>query len=203
MNAFSRNLFAALMSVALLSSCSRPVAYFQKSQRESFTTTASGPAVAPTSVITETPAEQPAQAVAVVAEVPAVQAVAAVAQLDAMVSSDSKLAADKSVQKRMNRVKQMLATATQKSALNTAPEQPQKMNFLQRMMVKKMNKRISKQLAPEHPDKPMANKTILVAGAVVLLIGLLLIVLGSAGGLSTIVLGAGIVLLLVGLLTGS
>ena len=77
------------------------------------------------------------------------------------------------------------------------------MNFLQRVMVKKMNKRISKQLAPEHPDKPMANKTILVAGAVVLLIGLLLIVLGSAGGLSTIVLGAGIVLLLVGLLTGS
>ena len=106
-------MFAALMSVALLSSCSRPVAYFQKSQRESFTTTASGPAVAPTSVITETPAEQPAQAVAVIAEVPAVQAVAAVAQLDAMVSSDSKLAADKSVQKRMNRVKQMLATASE------------------------------------------------------------------------------------------
>ncbi|MBC7568720.1 MAG: hypothetical protein H7319_03165 [Spirosoma sp.] len=205
MSCLSKQLLAALVGVALLSSCSRPVAYFQKNQRETFATTTTASVVATTPVITEISTLQPIQEIAVVAEVPAqlVQTATAVAQLDAMVSNDNKLTTDKSVQKRMSRVKQMLIAATQKSAVNTTPDQPQKMNFVQRMMVKRMNKRINKQLAPEHPDKPMANKTILVAGAVVLLIGLLIILLSGSGGLSGAFLGAGVIILLVGLLTGS
>lgn len=201
MNTISKNLFATLMGVVLLSSCSRPVAYFQKSQRETYVVKVDAPVVTPaeTPVGTVTEPIAPAEISAVQAD----KATAALDQLDAMVRNDSKLATDKSVQKRVNRVKALLATATQKNALTTAPEQPQKMNLVQRLMVKKMNKRINKQLAPENPNKPMANKTILVAGAVVLLVGLLILVLGTSSALSSILLGAGIVILLVGLLTGS
>ena len=188
-------LFGLLMAF-LFTACSRPVAYFQKSQRESFATK--------TTASVETPIVAVVADPATAMETPAVQpapAQAALAQLDAVVSSDNKLAANKSVQKRMNRVKTLLAAATQPSAVNTAPSQPQKMNLVQRMMVKKMNKRINKQLAPEHPNKPMANTPILVTGAIAVIVGLVLLLIGS-GTVGTIVLLAGAVVLLLGLLTG-
>ena len=47
-------------------------------------------------------------------------------------------------------------------------------------MVKKINKKITHQLAPQNPEKAMANKTILATGAIAVIIGLLILLLGGS-----------------------
>lgn len=185
------------MLIVLSAACSRPVAYFQKSQRESFAVKTNAPAA----TITETNVSAVTEPTVAV-ETPAVQAAQATAafnQLDAMVSTNSKLAADKSLQKRMNRVKVLLATATQKSAVAGAANVtsvPHKMNLMERTVLKKMNKKIKNHLAPE---KPMA-KSMLTIGLIIGIIGLLLIILNVASPLGIIALVAGLILVLVDLL---
>ena len=202
MNTFSKSVFSALLGAAMLSSCSRPVAYFQPSTREHFTSTVS--TEAPKSVV-ETPAiETPAPAVATPAEQVA-QATETMNQVDAMVRNDSKLAANKTVQKRLNRVRTLLASASAKTTMSpNETAAPKKMSLMERLVIKKMNKKISKQLAPTNPDKAMAIKGVLALGAVVLIAGLLLLLLSAAGstGATIGIIGiiAGLALLLIGLI---
>ncbi|AUD03743.1 hypothetical protein [Spirosoma pollinicola] len=199
MSMFSKHIFTALLGAAVLSSCSRPVAYFQPGAREHFAT-------APTKVSTENVATGTSEITAPVAEAPAEQvakAATALDQMDAMVRNDSKLSADKSVQKRLNRVRTLLASTSAKSTLApTEVSAPKKMNLVERMMVKKMNKKISKQLAPANPEKTMSNQGTLAAGAVLVIIGLLLLVLtsGTAATVGLVAILVGAVILLVGLL---
>ena len=196
MSTFSKHLFAALLGTAFLASCSRPVAYFQPSAREHFAAAAATSAipvvVAPISAADlATPADQVAQASV------------ALDQVDAMVRNDSKLSADKTVQKRLNRVRKLLATASAKSTLTpTAVSAPKKMNLMERLMLKKMNKKISRQLAPTNPGKTMVSTGTLATGAVLVIVGLLLLLLttGTAATVGLIALLVGAVVLLVGLL---
>lgn len=201
MNTFSKPLFTALFGIAILSSCSRPVAYLQPSAREHFATTASQETqknVAETVAV-----ETPAQTVATPAEQVA-QATETLNQVDALVRNDSKLSANKTVQKRLNRVRNVLAAASNKTSLSAnGTTAPKKMSLVQRLVIKKMNKKISKQLAPANPDKAMAVKGILALGAVILIAGLLVLLLSSGGTAATIgVIGivAGLALLLIGLI---
>lgn len=199
MNTFSKQLFTSLLGVVILSSCSRPVAYFQPSAREHIVSTAP-----PTTLLVapQTPVDQ----APVIGTSPAQQLVHASSTLnevDALVSTNNKLAANKTVQKRLNRVRALLASASTRASLNpTEVAAPKKMNLVERLMVKKMNKKISKQLAPNNPDKAMINSGTLATGAVLVIVGLLLILLttGTAFTVGVIALLAGAVLLLVGLL---
>ena len=198
----TQQLLASLFMLVFLAACSRPVAYFQPTTREQFATTpapvksvnsvessAPVPAVVPASDVTTTPTEQLAQANV------------ALDQVDAMVRNDSKLSADKTVQKRLNRIRTALAATPSKVTVTPgAINAPKKMNLMERLMMKKLNKKISRQLAPNNPNKAMANTGVLAAGAVLVILGLVLLLVGSSSAVSVILILAGAVVLLVGLL---
>lgn len=196
----SNSLLSSLLMILVIAACSRPVAHFQPGQREHFSAKATSEATAPITspVLTETPAQQP---VTTSAEQLA-QTNSALDKVDALVRNDSKLAENKSVQKRLSRIRTLLAAQPSDRQTTTAVTAPKKMNLMERMMVKKMNKKISRQLAPANPDKTMINSGTLATGAVLVLVGLLLLLLTSGTGatIGLIALIVGAVLLLVGLL---
>ncbi|GAB3703967.1 hypothetical protein GCM10027592_34710 [Spirosoma flavus] len=195
----SSQLLASLFMIAVFAACSRPVAYFQPSAREHYTQ-------APAKSEVVRPIEVTAPAVAAPVATPAEQVAQANAQLDkvdALVRNDSKLAADKTVQKRLNRIRALVASTSAKASVASVESgSTKKMNLMERMMLKKMNKKISKQLAPANPEKTMISSGTLATGAVLVLIGLLLLLLttGTGATLGLIALIVGAVLLLVGLL---
>lgn len=199
MKTTTQRLLVGLLMTTLFAACSRPVAHFQPSQRDYFTAPSGAPvatvdakAVPEVSPATDAPSTQPLAQISPV-----------MAQLDAYVRNDSRLAADKKVEKRLNRVRTLLAVASSANSVSpTATTAPRKANLMERLVLKKINKKINKQLAPQNPNKPMVNTGILATGAVLVIVGLLLILLtsGTASTLGVIVLLAGAVLLLVGLL---
>ncbi|AQG78380.1 hypothetical protein [Spirosoma montaniterrae] len=204
MNTFTKHVATALLGVAFLSSCSRPVAYFQRGPVENYhtpkteTVAVVTPAEAPQPVVVEAPTVDVTPAPAVVAATPASQveqAQTALKKLDAYVRNDSKLASNKKLAQRMERVNTALAATSAKAAVTTPTAAPQKMTFAQKLMVKKMNKDIKDKMMGK---KAMA-KSVLVIGAVVAIIGLILILLG-VGGLGVIALIVGLVLMLLDLL---
>lgn len=204
MNTFSRYFFATILGATILSSCSRPVAYFQPSAREHFATAQSKTAPAK---IAETPSPALVETTTPIAIADPTEQVAkanvALDQMDALVRNDSKLSADKSVQKRLSRVRTLLASASAKASLTpTEVSGPKKMNLLERMMLKKMNKKINKQLAPANPERAMAIQPLLVLGAILVIVGLLLLIFGSGTATTIGLIGllGGAVLLLLGLL---
>ncbi len=199
MNLITQRLGIALLLTGLLSACSRPVAYFQKSEREAITRSAASPAT-PASVVAQS--EQPT--VATPAATPAsqlAQATAALTQVDAYVRNDSKLATNKKIAGRLNRMKQLLATASANhTATPTATASPRKMNLLERMAVKHLDKQVKHRLSPERTHKAMASTGILAVGAIAVIVGLLVLLLGGSSALGVIVLLAGAIVLVVGLL---
>jgi hypothetical protein len=198
MKTTTQKLLAGLLMTTLFAACSRPVAYFQKSQREQFATAQPQAITAPAVDVATT--EQTASTAAPTTQQLA-QANVALDQMDALVRNDAKLAANKTLQKRMSRIRSMVATASTNATLTpSALNAPRKANLVERMVLKKLNKKISKQLAPANPDKAMASTGVLAAGAVVVIVGLILLLTGAASGLGVILLLAGAVVLLVGLL---
>ena len=200
MKTFYKVLFAALFAPLLLASCARQQAYFQPTARESFKT---APAVAVAQPAEIAPL---AEAVSVVLQpAPAVQlaqAKQAISEVEAYVRNDSKLASNKKLTKRMTRLNELMTTSVEKTASETDVASTKKMNLMQRFMLKKMNKKISHQLAPANPEKAMAVKGILALGAVILIAGLLLVLLTTGTGATIGVIGiiAGLALLLIGLI---
>jgi hypothetical protein len=198
----TQSLLASCMMVTLFAACSRPVAYFQPTHREQFATApAKIESVTSTEVATPVVAETPAVAAAPTEQV--AQSAATLDQVDALVRNDSKLAADKSVQKRLTKVRSLLAETSARAAATPAvTAAPKKMNLIERLVLKKMNKKISKQLAPNNPNKPMVNRGLLVGGIILLLVGLLLAILASGTGstIGVIILLLGAISLVLGLL---
>lgn len=200
-NTFTKHICAALMGVAILSSCSRPVAYFQRGPVEHYNT----PKTETVAVATPAEVAQPAEAVevaptAVATPAPAeqvAQANVAMTQIEAYVRNDNKLAADKKLNKRMDRVKTMLATATANASLApSATASTKKASLLERMALKKIDKQIKNKLSPE---RTMA-KSLLTIGLIVGVVGLILLLLGVANPLGLIALIVGLALVLVDLL---
>ena len=203
MNIFSKSLLTACVGVAVLSSCSRPVAYFQKSQRETF----KSPPTETVAVVAPVEASQPeVQPVVVTPEAlvaapnpveQVAQAKAAMKQLDAYVKNDSKLAGNKKLAKRMARATELLAEA---EANPTAVAAPHKTTFMERMVLKKMDKKIKAKMAPEDAKGLLDNK--IRTGAIVGVIGLLLAIIfgGFVGVIGVLLLAAGIVLIVWGVL---
>jgi len=201
---FSKHIVAALLGTAVFSSCSRPVAYFQPTAREHYATApAKAAPVAQVEMAAPVAAQTPATATVAAPSEQVAQTTAALDQVDAMVRNDSKLSADKTVQKRLNKVRTLLAASSAKAALApTEANAPKKMNLMERVMLKKMNKKISKQLAPANPEKAMVNSGTLAGGAVLVIVGLLLLILttGTAATVGLVAVLVGAVILLIGLL---
>ncbi|GAB3722767.1 hypothetical protein [Spirosoma lituiforme] len=204
MRMFSKHIVAALLGTAVFSSCSRPVAYFQPTAREHYATApAKAAPVAQVEMAAPVAAQTPATATVAAPSEQVAQTTAALDQVDAMVRNDSKLSADKTVQKRLNKVRTLLAASSAKAALApTEANAPKKMNLMERVMLKKMNKKISKQLAPANPEKAMVNSGTLAGGAVLVIVGLLLLILttGTAATVGLVAVLVGAVILLIGLL---
>jgi hypothetical protein len=203
MSQLSKHLFAAFIGAAILSSCSRPVAYFQPSARESFKS------VQPQTVATVTPVEatQPAaeaEVATAVVSTPVEQQIAqtkqAVDQVEAYVRNDSKLASNKKLAKRMVRLNEMLATTSNKAAVSTNAASTKKMSFMERTMLKKIDKKIKNHVAPDQTNAMNSNVRL---GVIIGIIGLLLLILGGGGALGiigAIGLVVGLVLILLGVI---
>ena len=183
---------AALVGIALFSSCSRPVAYFQR-----------GPA--DPAIVRQTQTVASATAVPVVA-LPT-ESVAQVTETlpssDAYVSVSSKPVTHKQVNERSVRMTNLLGSA--RATLSpTATHAARKMNGIQRLMLKQLNKRIGHQLAPNHPEKALVKTGKLVGSLVLLIGGLLLLILGTGtvafiGLIVSLVGGVGVVVSLFGI----
>ncbi len=131
MNTLSKNLFAALMGAALLSSCSRPVAYFQPSQREHFTPVKTETVAVVTPVEAAQPAVAPTPAAPVAApDEQVAQAKQLMSQVDAYVRNDNKLASNRKLTKRMARVNELLTTETAKTTLAVNTTTTKKMSLM-------------------------------------------------------------------------
>ncbi|GAB4019962.1 hypothetical protein GCM10028808_59520 [Spirosoma migulaei] len=191
-NLFVKQLCTVLIGTVILSSCSRPVAYFQRSPVEPATlfNTQTAAISTPTQAIlvpteTLTPANDTSK------------------QLDIYARTDSRLVANKKLSKRMDRERNLLATSFGVKAA-TGANTPRKMNMVERLMLKKVNKQINRQLAPTHPEKAMLSRGYLIGGGAVLLIGgLLLLIIGTGTaafiGLIIALIGAvGLILALFG-----
>ena len=198
MSYLSKNLLAALVGVAVLSSCSRPVAYFQKSQRENFKATPVEHVAVVTPIESVQPAVETPAAVATPSPAePVAQAKAAMNQLDAYVKNDSKLAGNRKLAKRMARANALLAEA---EANPTAVTAPHKATFMERIVLKKLDRKIKSKMAPEQTKAFLDNK--IRNGVIVGAIGLVLAIFvsGVVGVIGSLLLAAGIVLIVWGVL---
>lgn len=200
MRAFSKYLFAALLGTAIISSCSRPVAYFQPTAREQFksTPTEAIAVVSPTEAIDVSAVEAPTPAPATPAE-QVTQTKQAVSQIEAYVRNDSKLASNKKLTKRMERLNELLTTANTKAPVTANTASTKKTTLMERMMLKKLDKKIKNHVAPDDTKAMNSNMRL---GLIIGLIGLLLLIIGSGalsviGGIALIV---GIVLVVLGLI---
>ncbi|OIN59518.1 hypothetical protein BLX24_09545 [Arsenicibacter rosenii] len=127
---------------------------------------------------------------------------AALARYEAVASADNNLSVSEKqkLDKRMGRIKQLLATTS--FTETSAKASTHKTTAMERMMVKKINKKIQQKMYPEKAQKAQLNTGVLTGGAVLVILGLLLLLLtsGTAATLGLVSLIVGAVLLLIGLL---
>ncbi len=151
----------------------------------------------------EVVASEPVAVAPVVAETPAAPVAAnatineALTKAEAYASTKARPADARKLERRITKIREVLA-ANPQQALTTNNAVSQKTTLVKRMMLKSMDKKIQKHLAPE---QPMRSST-LTAGLVIGLIGLLLLLLttGTAATIGLIALVVGIVLVILGLL---
>ena len=201
MNASTKHTILALAVTALLGSCSRPVATFQPSKAERFYSAQAtvAPVVSP-----EIAASEPVAAVTPVAVAEAVPANVtveqALAKAEVYASTNARPADARKLERRITKIREVLAQSPQQTEATAGmvAGTAKKSTMVQRMMLKSMDKKIQKHLAPE---QPMRSQT-LTAGLVVGLIGLLLLLLtsGVAATIGLVALVAGIVLVILGLI---
>lgn len=164
---FTRLLYTALLAVVMFTSCSRPVAYFQRGSGTASVAVGgqTGTTTAPVQRLTEPMLSlEPANTT--------------VDQSEAYARKDSRPATDKTLNKRMVGIGKVLAYPDQKLGLQ-ATNTPQKMNGVQRLLLRKLNKHLSKTLAPSHPEKAMVMKGKLIGSVVLLIAGLLMLIMGT------------------------
>ncbi len=90
----------------------------------------------------------------------------------------SQLPASKSLGSRMNRIERLLVSTdgTQRLAETKSSRH---LTGMERLALRKINKQISYQLAPNHPQKPMIKKGKLLISILVLIAGVLLLTLST------------------------
>ena len=74
---------------------------------------------------------------------------------------------------------QNLLTTTHSQLAPTETQAPRRMNLVERLIVKKMNRKISHQLAPNSPQKALISRGKLIVGIVLLVGGLAMLIAGT------------------------
>ncbi|MVM28748.1 hypothetical protein GO755_01795 [Spirosoma sp. HMF4905] len=202
MRTLTKSLVAVCLGTVILSSCSRPVAYFQPSAREQFKSPQANAVATVTPVETAksteiTPATPEATPAPAAAEQIA-QAKQAVGQLEAYVRNDNKLASNKKLTQRMARLNTLMTSASDKAVTSTNVTSAKKMTFMERTMLKKIDKKIKNHVAPDQTKVMNSNIRL---GLIIGIIGLLLLLLGGGsvlGILGLIGFIVGLVLILIG-----
>ncbi|GAB3751034.1 hypothetical protein [Spirosoma pomorum] len=203
MQTFSKQACAALLGLMVMASCSRPVAYFQRGPVDHYKTNVATVTpvteAAPEVGVAETPAVVPSEATVAEAEAQLVQAKTTMNEVEAYVRNDNKLASNKKLTKRMERVKTMLNSVSAQKLATTASAK--KAGLVERMVAKRLDKQVKNKLAPESPTKTMA-RSMLTIGVIVAVAGLLLLLIGNTAGavIGGIALVVGLVLILLDLL---
>ncbi|GAB4015891.1 hypothetical protein [Spirosoma koreense] len=174
---FVQRIGALLVGIAVLSSCSRPVAYFQRGPVESSLPKASVVTIA-SPVQTANPA---------VREFPETDLTSTLAE--ASVGNTRNESTGQQLARHAVRAKSLLASPQATKAVASS----RKLNLVERLVLKKLNKKISKQLAPNHPEQAML-KTGTLIGSLVLLVGGLILLIAGTGTVAFI----GLILSLIG-----
>jgi len=206
MKALSKNAFYALAATVLMTACNRPVATYQKMPVERFTshTTVTAPAevASQTPEVATAPARITNQEVLVSSAQPADVAAATKSLDEAVASAEKKVAGNAKLEKRMARVRTMLAEVNAKATAPTTAMTAKKMTVAERVMLKKLDKKLNKTFAPE---KTNALDRTTRAGIILGIVGLLFALLfgGVLGVLGVLALIAGVVLILVGVLNNA
>jgi hypothetical protein len=192
-----KNVALALTGVALFTACSRPYATYQPSASARIATQeVSAVAVAPT----HAPVLAPTLAEPTAAATVNPTATALRTQLAEAVASNKTAVADKRVQQRLARIDRVLAVAEKSAVAPVASSR--KLTLTERMMLKKVSKKINRTLSPEEAKATPSNTRL---GLIIGVVGLLFILVGGIAGSGVIVLLGllgliiGLVLLLLGL----
>lgn len=205
MKTSSQNVFYALIATVLLSACSRPYATYQKMPVEHFASQKPKAApVLPAETVTaevKTVAVTPPQSEPVPAATPSTDFAQVQKAVDQVVASSDNKVANNKLQKRMARIQSMLTnTSSRSSETSKQATVAKKPNLAERLMLKNVDKKIKRALAPSHPNAPKAVNIIVTVGAIVALIGLILFLATSSNAIGVTLLVVGLVLLLVGLI---
>ena len=193
---FIHRLCIALTCIGLLSACSRPIAYFQHTVATSATSQR-------TQRLSEVSIMAAVDGASIVtAHSPSASHIS-VSQFEAYVRNDVRLATNKKLHTRMERLKNALSESVKEKTRNvTSMHIARKMNVVERLMLKKLNTRVKNHLAPTHPERAMVNRGLLSGGAILFIIGLLLLLFttGTASAIGLIALLIGILALILGLI---
>ncbi|GAB3313777.1 hypothetical protein GCM10027299_01110 [Larkinella ripae] len=206
MKTSSRNVFYALIATLLFSACSRPYATYQKMPVEHFAsqkskTTPTLPAETVSASVNEETAPAPALTQAVAVSAPAAELAKAQQAIDQVVASTENKATANKLQKRMARIQSMLgAEAKQSTQTSEQVKTAKKPNLAERLMLKNVDKKIKRVLAPQNPNAPKAVNIVVTIGALVALVGLILWLATTSTGIGITLLLVGLILLLVGLI---
>lgn len=219
MKTSSRNVFYALIATVLFSACSRPYATYQKMPVEHFASQKSK--VAPTLPaetvtadvkVADFPSSSPEIAASVspvetksvetkTVETKAVAATQVQQAIDQVVASSNNKVVNNKLQKRMARIQSMLGVESKQSTEAAGQTKvAKKQNLAERLMLKNVDKKIKRALAPKNPNAPKAVNVIVTVGAIVALIGLIMFLATTSDAIGVTLLVVGLVLLLVGLI---
>ena len=213
MKTSSRNVIYALIATVLFSACSRPYATYQKMPVEHYgSRKTQTPVAVPTeTVLATTPQDvvsspslsQPiaASPQVAVASTPSVDVQNAKAAVDQVVASSANKVTSNKLQKSMARIQKMLGAETTQTSMDSRKAGvAKKPNLAERLMLKNVDKKIKRALAPNYPNAPKAVNVIVTVGAIVALVGLILYLATTSNAIGITLLIVGLVLLLVGLI---
>lgn len=189
MNTISKHFFLALTGAVFLASCSRPVAYFQRTPTERFHS--------PQAIVTADPAKPTpvSEALTSTTVEQVVQAKQVMGQLEAYVRNDNKLASNHKLTKRLARINELLATSHAKATLSTNATSVKKMTLLERIVLKKIDKKIKNHVAPNKTNELSQN---IKTASIVAAVGIVLFALfsGLISIIGILMFGVGVALIL-------
>lgn len=203
---FNLAAFALILSV-LFSACSRPYATYQKMPVEHFASRTPAPVAQPAAV--SEAAATASTSEATVEQAAALTTAATITKAneqiqEAVASTNANAAGSKKLEKRMARVQKMLAEASAKAtAAPAATNSTHKMNLAERMMLKKIEKKM-KSSGSVSPEEAKVMSRTLRAGIIIGVVGLLFVLLFGGnvlGLLGVLMLIGGVVLILVDVLS--
>ena len=182
-----------LIALVLFASCQRQQAFYQRSATTQY---AQQTTQAPVATLVGTSDAVVISAESVPESAPALEAIRQVRQQlgDAVASNRAGLVDNKVLAKRMVRAEKLLAAAEQNMA--TGQVAAKKLTLVQRVMLKKLDTKIRKQLAPE--EAQVMNRST-KTGLILIVAGLLAQFIPVVNILGIIAILAGLVFLLIGI----